>query len=143
MIPVMADATMTQSNPNIARGILAAADDDQIILAIPGTDYQLKLKVYQRPSTEIGKRITGTIRAEARRIDVVKTGGRYVEPVMGRPRRVQGEIVAIDPGAQTVTVHAGVPIMCKTDGRQRAEQFQVGDFVSFDVLPGANFTPAR
>ena len=127
---------------DLARGVLAESTDDRIVLSIPGTDYQLHLAVYQRPSTPVRKRIIGTIRAQARRIDVVHTGGRYVEPVYGRPRRVQGEIIAVDPGSQTVTVHAGIPLVCKTDGAQRAEKFQVGDFVSFDVQPGASFTPA-
>lgn len=132
----------TRIERNIARGVLSESSDDRIVLGIPGTDYELHLAVYQKPSTQIGKPIAGTIRAQARRIDVVHTGGRYLEPVYGRPRRVQGEIVAVDPGAQTVTVHAGVPIVCKTEGAQRAEQFQVGDFVSFDVRAGASFTPA-
>ena len=139
----MTEATAkTRNERDLARGVLAAASDDRIVFLIPGTDYQLHLAVYKAPSTTIGKRIAGTIQAQARRIDVVHTGGRYVEPVYGRPRRVQGEIVAVDPGSQTVTVHAGVPIVCKTEGAQRAENFQVGDFVSFDVRSGASFTPA-
>jgi hypothetical protein len=131
-----------RTNRDLARGVLSDANDEQIILSIPGTDYQFHLAVYKKPSTPVGKRIAGTIRAHARRIDVVHTGGRYVEPVYGRPRRVQGEIIGVDTGAQTVTVHAGVPIVCKTDGAQRAEKFQVGDFVSFDVRSGASFTPS-
>lgn len=128
-------------NPNTARAVLHDANDDTVVLAVPGTDYLLRLSVYKAPSTPIGKRILGTVRAQARRIDVVRTGGRYIEPVYGPPRRIQGEIVAVDPANQTITVHAGVPVVCKTDGRQRADAFKVGDFVAFDVLPGASFTP--
>ena len=138
--------TQTSAQPrterDIARGVLTEATDEQIVLSIPGTDYQFHLSVYKRPSTPVGKRIAGTIRAQARRVDVVFTGGRFVEPVYGRPRRVQGEIVATDPGAQTITVHAGAPLVCKVEAPQRAEQFKVGDFVAFDVRAGASFTPA-
>lgn len=135
--------TATEStNPNIARAVLRESGDERVVLAVPGTDYQLHLGVYKAPSTPVGKRILGTIRAQARRIDVVHTGGRYIEPVYGTPRRIQGEIVAIDAANQTLTVHAGVPVVCKTDGRQRADQFKLGDLVAFDVLPGASFTPA-
>lgn len=142
-----ASATETVANPSpaspgTARGLLAEASDERIILSVPGTSYQIHLGVYQRPSTQVGKPIVGTIRAQARRIDVVRTGGRYIEPVYGRPRRVQGAVIAVDQGQQTVTVDAGVPMVCKVDAGQRAEQFKVGDFVSFDVLPGAAFTPA-
>ncbi|HBS29115.1 MAG TPA: hypothetical protein DEB06_06610 [Phycisphaerales bacterium] len=133
--------TTTLDNPTIARGILSESSDDLIVLSIPGTDYQLHLAVYQRPHSPVGKRILGTIRAHARRIDVVKTGGRYIEPVMGTPRRVQGQVIAIDGANQSICVHAGVPVLCKTEARQRPDQFKVGDFVSFDVQPGASFTP--
>ncbi|QYO64365.1 hypothetical protein [Leptolyngbya sp. 7M] len=83
-------------------------------------------------------RIIGIIRAKARRIDEVTTGGRYIEPVYGRPRRVQGTVVAIEPDA--VVVNAGMPIHCTpTDPRQRPGDFKPGQFVSFDVLEGATF----
>ena len=49
--------------------------------------------------------------AEAKRIDVVTTGGRYVEPVYGRPRRVQGTVIAIEDGA--VVVNAGACNRCQ------------------------------
>lgn len=127
--------------PSHARGVLAQTGDDRIILAVPGTDYQLHLNVLRAPSTPVGKRIVGTIRATARRVDVVNTGGRYIEPVYGRPRRVQGQVTAIDAGAQTITVHAGVPVVCTLSTGQRADAFKVGDFVSFDVMAGSTFTP--
>jgi len=133
--------TTTPTNPNTARAVLHEATDESVVLAVPGTDYLLRLSVYKAPSTPVGKRILGTIRAQARRIDIVHTGGRYIEPVYGTPRRIQGEIVATDPAQQTLTVSAGVPIVCKTDARQRADQFKVGDLVAFDLLPGASFTP--
>jgi len=73
----------------------------------------------------------------------VGTGGRYVEPVYGRPRRVQGSVIAIDQANNAVVVDATIPIHCTpTDPRQKATDFQPGQFVSFDVLEGATFTPA-
>lgn len=143
MIDAMTEAILhSRSDRDIVRGFLSESSAQRIVLSIPGTEYQLHLSVHQRPATPKGKRIAGVIRAQARRIDVVHRGGRFIEPVNGRPRRVQGEVVSIDPGAQTVTVHAGIPIVCKVDQPQRAEQFQMGDFVSFDVHSGASFTPS-
>lgn len=132
----------TAANPNHARGILEAATDEQITLSVPGTDYQIHLKVLKAPGTPIGKRLVGTIRASARRVDRVNTGGRYLEPVMGRPRRVQGRIDVVDTTAHTITVHASVPIVCTLMKAQHDAGFAVGDFVSFDVEPGATFTPS-
>ena len=51
-------------------------------------------------------------------------------------------IVLVNHGAGAVTVLASAPIVCRTDGRQSAAQFEVGQLVSFDVEPGATFTPA-
>ncbi|TVQ60510.1 MAG: hypothetical protein EA378_11615 [Phycisphaerales bacterium] len=118
-----------------------ATKPSYIVVSFPNTSYRIHLHPQGAIRTELGKRIEGVIQADARRVDKVGSGGRYVEPVFGRPRRVQGSIVAKDDKANTITVHAGVPIVCRlTDARQRADQFEPGDFVSFDVLRGATFT---
>lgn len=104
---------------------------------IPNTNYELHLVPAGTITAQVGKRLIGTIHAQARRIDIVTTGGQYVEPLMGHPRRVQGTVIGIKDGA--VVVDAGVPIHCTpTDPRQKAEQFAVGQFVSFDVMDGAS-----
>jgi hypothetical protein len=122
---------------------LAAASPERVTISFPGTDYRLILAVYQSPSTPVGKKINGSIRVQAKRVDVVRTGGKYIEPLDGTPRRIQGEVVASDTGENTLTVNAGVPIICKlTDARQRADQFRIGELVSFEVNPGASFTQA-
>jgi hypothetical protein len=107
---------------------------------VPNTSYELHLLPTAEVKTQPGKRLIGTIRAQARRMDVVQTGGQYIEPVMGRPRRVQGTVIAI--AGDAVVVDAGVPVHCRpTDVRQQASQFSIGQFVSFDVLDGSTFTP--
>ncbi len=134
--------TTTQPSHH-ARGVLAETSTERVTISFPGTDYRLHLAVYQPPNTAVGKRILGSIRTQARRVDVVHTGGRYIEPLEGTPRRIQGEIIAADTGDNTLTINAGIPIICKlTDPRQRANQFKPGDLVAFDALPGASFTPA-
>lgn len=137
-------APTTAIDPALARGTLeeivqpSATRPAFIKLALPNTSYSLHLQpTGALPSGErIGKRLVGTIRAKARRIDVVGTGGRYVEPVFGRPRRVQGTVIRTTGDA--VIVDAGVPIHCTPqDPRQKVGDFQPGQFVSFDVLDGA------
>jgi hypothetical protein len=123
---------------------VAAASGEKpgcIVLGLPNTSYELYLIPTGPITAVVGKRLIGTIRAQARRIDVVGTGGQYVEPVMGRPRRVQGTVLRVENGA--VVVDAGVAIHATpSDHRQSADQFQPGQFVSFDVAPGATFTQA-
>jgi hypothetical protein len=136
--------TAPQAHPAHTRALLHAASPDSVTLALPGTDYLLTLAVYQQPGTPIGKRIVGTIHAKARRIDLVNSGGRYLEPVQGTPRRIQGPIIDVDTGRDTITIHAAAPIVCRlADPHQRADQFTPGDFVACDLLPGTSFTPAN
>ncbi|MBN8598188.1 MAG: hypothetical protein J0L78_10995 [Planctomycetes bacterium] len=113
---------------------------EHVVISIPDTSYELHLVPTAPVTSKPGNRIIGTVRVSARRIDEVKSGGRYLEPVFGRPRRVQGTVIAIEPDA--VVVNAGVPVWVKpTDARQSAANFAVGQFVSFDALDGGTFTP--
>lgn len=136
--------------PHLARGTLeerheaTATKPAYIVMGFHNTDYRLHLLPIGEVDAEIGKRLIGTIRADAKRVDVIGSGGRYVDPVYGRPRHVHGRIVAVDPAANTITVHAGMPVICRlTDARQRAESFEAGQFVGFSVLRGATFEQDR
>lgn len=139
----------TRISPELARGVLAAVVEatatrpGYIILTVPDTSYELHLRpVGGAISTPVGKRIVGRIEGQARRIDTVDTGGRYIEPVAGRPRRIQGHVIAVDAAGNTITVNAGVPIHLKlSDERHPASGFEVGEFVTSEVLDGATFTP--
>lgn len=128
---------------HLARGTLAEASDGRIVLAVPESEYRVHLNVEAPTAVEPGKRIRGLVRAQARRIDVVATGGRYLEPIFGRPRRIQGTILAVDAAADTVTIaaHDALPIVCRTNEAQRAAQFKPGQFVACDLAPGTSFEP--
>ncbi len=129
----------TLQDRSIVHGRLAESHPDRIVLALPGTDYLLHLVVDQPIDLPRNEPIAGRIHAQARRVDVVGTGGRYVEPVYGRPRRLQGRILEVDPQANTITVNGPCPFICELTANQRADQFRPGQLVSFDVLRGARF----
>ncbi len=124
--------------------MLVESSASKVVLAFPGSDYQLHL-VPERPvTTTPGKRVLGIIKAQARRVDVVRTGGQFVEPVMGRPRIVQGRVVEVNAspnGPGTLTVLAPMPILLKLGELQHAGQFKIGDLVNTHTLPGATFAP--
>jgi len=146
----------TANNESVARGILydascaTATRPASIVFHVPGSQYQLHLRQEGALAGRVGKRISGVIHATARRVDVTDKGGRFVEPVIGRPRRVQGTVVAHDNAANTLTVNCagsaavdgvGLPVVCKlTDARQSPAQFPLGALVGFDVLDGASFS---
>ena len=127
----------------LATGVLAEKSPEKLVLAVPGTDYRIQLIPQGSIDAQVNDRISGTIRAQARRVDVVKAGGRFIEPVFGRPRRVQGRIIAGDVKANTVTVLACVPVIATLMPQQRTGQFALGQMVSFDVEPGATFEQAK
>ncbi len=133
--------------PSEARGVLVDSSPTRTIVSFPGTNYELHLEPERAPSTPKGKRVIGLIKGQARRVDNVRSGGQFVEPVMGRPRIVQGRVVEVNPstggpgsGGGTITVQAPMPIILKLGDLQRADQFKVGDLVNTHVLPGATFT---
>lgn len=127
--------------PGIAAGRLEQISGDVIVFGVPDTDYRLHLVASAAVSAQVGERITGRIRARARRVDVVPSGGRYVEPVFGRPRRIQGRLIGGDVAANTITVDAAVPITVALMPAQQAADFCIGQLVSFDIERGATFTP--
>ena len=112
------------------------------MLGLPGTDYRLHLVLEIDLPAGVGQRVSGTIHAAARRVDVVPAGGCYIEPVFGRPRRVQGRIVGGHAEGRVLYVKAACPMVCLlTDKRQDVADFAMGQLVSFDVEPGAVFKP--
>ncbi|MEO0515044.1 MAG: hypothetical protein AAF086_07095 [Planctomycetota bacterium] len=138
----MTDPTSTAKAVPTVSGKLLEHTEGQMVLGVPETDYRMKLVLEIEPPVGVGQKITGTIHATARRVDVVPAGGRYVEPVFGRPRRVQGRIVGGHGPSRTIYVKAGPPLICTlSDERQSPEQFSIGQLVSFDVEAGAVFKP--
>jgi len=139
--------------PHLARGVLDSVIEEtptrpaHIVMSVPNTSYRLHLWPIGQVRAEVGKRLIGSIAVDARRIDRVGTGGLFIEPVFGRPRRVQGRVVSVDPdgrsigdGKPALIVDAGVPVhLVISAPNQSAEMFKPGDLVSCDVHDGATF----
>jgi len=130
------------ATPPTVSGKLLERREGVIVLGLPGTDYRMHLVLEIDLPAEVGQTVVGTIHATARRADVIPAGGRYVEPVNGRPRRVQGRVVGGHIPSRKLFVHAGAPLICTlSDARQQVSDFSVGQIVSFDVEAGAVFKP--
>jgi len=137
-------APTSKIDPTIARAVLeelgpvVAGRHHHVVLSFANLNYRMRLEAREMIRGEVGKRILGRIHMQARRIDVVGSGGRFVEPVYGEPRIVQGRVVAI--AGDEVVVHAGMPIHATpTECDQKASDFREGQLVNFHVLPGAWF----
>ena len=126
-------------------GELVEIGTDTIVLGLRGTDYRLHLVVDGPVTAPLNKPLTGRITARARRVDIVGRGGRYIEPVYGRPRRLQGTVVGADAGANTLAVRCGggSTFICSLLPDQSASDFQAGTLVALDVESGAKFVMSQ
>lgn len=135
---------MSIETQTVARGILEALDIDGIILHPPHTDYHLRLRL-NVPASQItvppGKRIRGTIEAEAMRMHPAAGGGRFIEPISGEPRIVAGTVLAVDEAQHRVLIDAGVPMSLIAAEDQDFAVIEPGGLVNCYVRSGAAFTP--
>lgn len=125
----------------LVEAYVESADDDSVVLNIPGTHYRPALKLEGRNRLAAGTRVTGVIRVQPQRIDVAGAGGRFVEPCLGRPRRIQGRVIGGNLHANELYVRAGFTVVATPAAPQSAGQFHVGELAMFDACPGASFEP--
>ena len=128
----------TTSDP-VAHGVLAEVKEGAIVLGVPGTDYRVHLVISGAAQGKAGDHISGTIYATAKRVDKIPTGGRFIDPVYGRPRRLQGRVISLDPVKNVITVFSGLPFHCTMMAAQKTNEFEVGQMVAFDIERGARF----
>ena len=128
----------------VARGVLESLNEGELVLAVPHTSYRLHL-VPTWPVVEIttppGKRIRGAIRARALRMHEARAGGRFVEPVWGQPRIVQGVVCGAEDNRLLVDV--SVPVWVTLGEGQDPADFEQGQMVNFYVESGASIRVQR
>lgn len=132
-------AAAVVTDPSLVTGIVRERTDGGVSLAIPGTDYVLHVASQSAPTLTPGAKVRGRLHAHARRIDIIRSGGCYIEPVEGRPRRIQGRVVSVDEINDALLVRAAAVVVCRTNPGQKAGMFKPGQLVSFDVEPGVRF----
>lgn len=131
---------------DVVRGVFlenSTTDEGQecIVLAIPKTNYRLHLVVDAPLETPKGQAVPGRINVQANRVDSCKTGGQFIDPVMGRPRTIQGRVRTIDLENNQLVIQAKIAIRAQLRAPQNAGDFAPGDLVRFVVDRGATFTP--
>ena len=108
-----------------------------IRFSVPGTDYRIEAAPGPGvPATAAaGQRLDGALHATARKVWAVPAGGRFVEPVFGRPRRIQGLVLGHDEAAGRIHVDAGGLKVVAELGHagQEPADFPVQSLVTFSV----------
>ncbi len=130
----------SHSTLDVATLRLTAIDGEAAEFTVPGTQYRLHLAVDAGFQATVGHRVKGRVHGRALRMHRAGAGGNFIEPLQGRPRIVQGTVLAVDPAANEVILDLVVPVRIAMQSGQSAAAFSTGDVVNFYMEPGTRFT---
>jgi hypothetical protein len=127
-----------------ARGKVVSVQDNVVVFAPSNTNYELRLERQgggpDAPAIPSGVVLDAVLRVTGRKIWTVPSGGNFIEPIYGPPRKIQGRIRYLDEGQ--MVVQAGTAILVKLP--QDSEAFDlargplvVGGLVNVSALPNA------
>ena len=126
--------------------IVDSIKDGIITLRVPGSNYANSFAIHgDIPATLTpGARVRGTIHAPAWKVDSVELGGNYVEPLFGRPRRMQGTILSVNAATNELTVQVGYEATVALPAGAKASDYQPGQRVGWDniEIPTFELQPA-
>jgi hypothetical protein len=127
----------------MSKFIVDHIDQNQVTLRTPTLNYHNTFAIAPQAAAALkpGERVRGTIHAPAWKIDRVELGGNYVEPLYGRPRRMQGTILAVNPHTNELTVQVGYEATVRLPDRCRTADYHVGQRVGWDNIDLPTFTP--
>jgi hypothetical protein len=100
---------MTTTTTEItAIGKITATRDGMLVFNPTGTNYELHL-VSDGYTGPLAVPVHAVIRAVARKIWTVPSGGNFIAPILGTPRTIQGRVRALTQ--RSMVVQAGTPIV--------------------------------
>ncbi len=115
--------------------VVESVEDQIVTLAVPGSNYRSSFQIVGGSvSLVVGARVRGTIHAPAWKVDRVELGGNYVEPLYGRPRRMQGTILAVNAAVNELTVQVGYEATVKLPEKYKAADYKIGDRIGWDNI---------
>jgi len=130
------DTTLTDQ----ARVRLVSVQGGSVRVAVPGSSYVFTLEAGPDAATlrgREGKIVVGRVEARAMRLHRASGGGRFVEPLDGMPRIIQGLVRAVDVPGRRLLVEAAVPMWLTLEPEDDPRAFAEGDLVNGYLLSGA------
>jgi hypothetical protein len=126
--------------------LLAIRDGGELELGVPGTEYRLHLACEGDPSrlrpSAAARRVQGTIHGKALKLSKALGGGKFIEPLWGHPRIVQGTVLAADAAGNRLLVDLAVPAWLTLEAGQSTAEFPRGTLVNMYLASGMTFRPA-
>ncbi len=151
-MPVPADAVLTPQVPDLAReypskGKVLSHKHGQVIFAPSETTYECHLGYdFDGGSYTLPERrpVRGIIAVKARKIYTVPSGGNFIEPIIGEPRRIQGRVRAAT--GTHLLLHAGASVLVELPKTPDAidlhsGEVTIGQMVNVVAYPGATYLP--
>jgi hypothetical protein len=133
---------MAQPTDFPARGKVIKVNSDSVVFAPANTNYELLLQTPVRYDGPVGQPIHVFIRAKARKVYTVPSGGGFVAPIFGPPRIVQGRTLFVSD--TILVIRAGVPIIVEIPKNDLAIDLDdgaiaLGNMVNATIFPGVTF----
>jgi hypothetical protein len=133
---------MPSSTDFPACGKVLRVDDSFVVFSPANTNYELNLATASRYDGPVGVLVEGWVKASARKLWTVPSGGNFVTPIFGPTRIVQGRIKFLDQ--TSMVVQAGLPVTISLPAADSAYDLSsgalsVGVLVNATILPGASF----
>ena len=124
----------------IATVVCESAREGGVVVGLRHTNYQLHLTSDSTIDAHHHTRIKGVIRANVWKVDFVSKGGAYIEPVAGKPRRIQGKVIGHVEGENSIIVEVwNTPIIGELPERWTASEIAEGTKVAIDVQDTPDF----
>ena len=123
-----------------ARGKVVRAGADTLVFNPVGTNYEIKLACPTAWAGPVGQVVPVVVRASARKLWTIGSGGNFVAPIFGPPRIVQGRVRHLDQ--TTIVVQCGLTVYVTLPTGEAAIDLgsgplAVGALVNVALLPGA------
>ncbi len=119
-----------------------AVTNGMIVIQPRGTNYEIHLKPSKPFNGPPNSSVEGLIRAQARKVLTVPSGGNFVSPIFGPPRIIQGRVRHLEEN--DIVLQAGGLFIVEMPAADSAIDLSngliaVGAIVNVTVLPSASF----
>jgi hypothetical protein len=120
--------------------VTAVLNDTTVVFNPRGSNYELHMKTAGKYDGPVGTPIDAILRATARKVWTVPSGGNFIAPIMGPPKIIQGRVKYV--GERQIVVHATasfvIDMPTNEDGIDLARgPIMVGAIVNVTAFPGA------
>ena len=129
-----------------ARGKVTGVKNGTVIFSPFNTNYELHLTTARPYDGPIGTPILANIRAKARKVYTVPSGGGFISPLFGPPKTIQGRAVHVENGLVVIRAGLLVNVQLPSDdtGLDLSDgPITVGSLVNAVALPGTSFELVR